>query len=96
MLWSGLLHGRGGCRIVVGVVAWLHFVSWVLLLRGRSGRRVAVTFVALPRWVSLRCIVSQVLSLCGRSGHHVTWPWWASRYVAAVGVVVLHFVSQAP
>ena len=31
----------------------------------------------------------------GRGGRYVAWPWWASRHIAAVGVVALHFVLRA-
>ena len=81
---------------MVGVVMWPRFVSWALSLHGHSGRHVAVAFVAWPQWVSSRCIVSWALSLRGHSGCRVMWLRWVLRRVAAVGVIMLCFVLQAP
>ena len=98
MLQSGLLCGHGGHCIAVGVVAWPHFVSWVLSLCGRSGRHVVVMFVVWLWWVLSCCVVSWVLSLCGCSGHHIVLLWWVSSRcilccgrhscMATVGVVL--------
>ena len=46
VLRSGLLRGCGGHHIVVGVVAWPHFVLQALSLHGRGGHHVAVGVVA--------------------------------------------------
>jgi hypothetical protein len=79
-LRSGLLHGRGGHRIAVGVVAWPRFVLWALSSHGRGGCRIAVGVVAWPRFVS------RALLLRGRRGRRVTWLRWALCHVAVVGV----------
>jgi hypothetical protein len=78
VLQSGLLGDCSGHCIVVGVVAWPHFVSWVLLLCGRSVRHIAVTFVVWLWWVLSCCVVLRALSLHGCSGHHVTLLRWVS------------------